>query len=102
MKIKNRPDDASMVQLDEWLAELREDDRAEPDPRGDRVTAAPRPRVTAAPRPRVTAAPRPRATAAPRPRVTAAPRPRATTAPRPRASLIMGQPSPPPGLWCGP
>ena len=29
MKIKNRPDDASMVQLDEWLAELREDDRAE-------------------------------------------------------------------------
>jgi len=29
MKIKNRPDDASMLQLDDWLAELREDDRAE-------------------------------------------------------------------------
>jgi hypothetical protein len=29
MKIKNRPDDVSMVQLDDWLAELREDDRAE-------------------------------------------------------------------------
>jgi len=29
MKIKNRPDDASTLQLDDWLAELREDDRAE-------------------------------------------------------------------------
>ena len=36
MKIKNRPDDVSMVQLDDWLAELREDDRAEP-PGGDRA-----------------------------------------------------------------
>ena len=36
MKIKNRPDDVSMVQLDDWLAELREDDHAEP-PGGDRA-----------------------------------------------------------------
>ena len=36
MKIKNRPDDASMLQLDDWLAELREDDHAEP-PGGDRA-----------------------------------------------------------------
>jgi hypothetical protein len=35
MKIKNRPDDASMIQLDDWLAELRDDGRAEP-PNDDR------------------------------------------------------------------
>jgi hypothetical protein len=30
MKIKTRPDDVSMVQMNDWLAELRDEDRAEP------------------------------------------------------------------------
>ena len=30
MKTKVRPDDASMLQLNDWLAALREDGRAEP------------------------------------------------------------------------
>ena len=30
MKLKNRPDDTSVLQMNDWLADLREDGRAEP------------------------------------------------------------------------
>ena len=40
MKLKVRPDDASMLQMNDWLAELREDGCAEP-PRGARRGARP-------------------------------------------------------------
>jgi hypothetical protein len=42
MKIKNRADDASMLQLDDWLAELREDGPAEA-PGDDRPEPPPGP-----------------------------------------------------------
>ena len=40
MKIKIRPDDASMLQMNDWLAELRDDGRAEPPDDGGAVPAS--------------------------------------------------------------
>ena len=92
MKIKTRPDDADLLEGDElfqmngWLAELREDDRAEPQDEdrtasGDEDRAASRddsypwPREGAAmPGRRSTATPRRRSTATPGRRSTATPR----------------------------
>ena len=40
MKIRIRPDDTSMLQMNDWLAELRDDGRDEPPGDGDEVPAA--------------------------------------------------------------
>ena len=40
MKIKIWPDDASMLQMDDWLAELRDDGRAEPSGHGGEAPAS--------------------------------------------------------------
>ena len=96
MKIKIRPDDATTLQADEWLqmndwlAELREDNRAGP-PAPDAARAEPprgstRPEVPA--RPATAAAP-------PRPATSAIPAGPATssTPPRPATSAILAWPA---------
>ena len=81
MKIKIRPDDASMLQMNDWLAELRDDGCAEPPGDGGEVRPAATTRP-AAPAEALPAAPLPRrARCARRPgwplsrRARAAPRP---------------------------
>jgi hypothetical protein len=117
MKIKIRPDDATTLQADDWLqtndwlAELRNDDRAEPPAPGDDRAEPPydstRPEVSARP---VTAAPaRPVTSAAPAsPATSAAPASPATSAARdspagpPGASVraVIGDQLRIPIMWC--
>lgn len=109
MKMRIRPDDASMLQLDDWLAELREDGWAEPP--GDGGGAAhgdPRPAPPDKAAQRTAPAPHPQAprSEAPRPQ---APHPQAPHVrpaharpahARPAVGALIGDQLRMPIMWC--
>ena len=88
MRIKTRPDDVSMAQMNDWLAELRDEDRAEPT-RDD--AAQPEAPVAASPTaPGAVAATAPATAAATAPAAAAATAPAATAASESAASAEAG------------
>ena len=100
MKLKVRPDDASMLQMNDWLAELREDGCAEPPPRGARRGARSRPLRGAPSHPPIRPPRGARRGARSRPAGMPGRKPPLNLLPR-QNSLAPSSPLPPPGALCG-